>query len=504
MSYQHKPGNVKAKEREERKRRQEAKLQRISKIQKFFTPAASATNTDSLPLTNSTEHVNAEPESLLNTPDATTAEINNSDVCLSGVDESLNTEVELNHESDETHVSQTERQSFAVMNCDIGLWPNGKLPDNFVEYWVERGGHDCQHIDANFSKSIQDDGKQKRWFCRSLFSRTHSLNGEKIPRSWLCYSPATGRAFCFTCKLLSCPDNNAFAGIGYCDWKNAVYRMERHENGQSHRAATLAMFNRSDAKNRVDNKLLEQQKAEVAYSSAVLERVVAVIKHLAERGLSFRGHDELLGSVHNGNYLGTLELLAQFDPFIAAHIEKYGGKGKGSMSFISSTICNEMIDIMGEKVRKFIIDQVKETKYFSLTIDSTPDISHVDRLACVLRYVLEDGRVERFIQFLDMKGHTAEEMLKSVSGFFEKEGINIENCRGQSYDNASNMSGKYGGLQALIRGKNKLTDWVPCFANSLNLVGHCAVDCVPGVKRLPVVKCLCDTRWSAHSASTSA
>ena len=50
--------------------------------------------------------MNAEPELLLNTPDATTAEINSSDVCLSGVDELLNTEVELNHESDETHVSQ--------------------------------------------------------------------------------------------------------------------------------------------------------------------------------------------------------------------------------------------------------------------------------------------------------------------------------------------------------------------------------------------------------------
>ena len=202
---------------------------------------------------------------------------------------------------------------------------------------------------------------------------------------------------------------------------------------------------------------------------------------MAERGLSFRGDHELLGSVHNGNYLGTLELFAQFGPFIAAHIEKYGGTGKGSVSFISSTICNALIDIMGGKVRKFIIDQVKETKYFSLTVDSTPDISHVDRLACVLQYVLEDGPVERFIQFLDMKGHTAEEMLKSVSGFFEKEGINIENCRGQSYDNASNISVKYGGLQALIRGKNKLADWVPCFAHSFNLVGHCAVDCVPGV-----------------------
>ncbi len=144
-----------------------------------------------------------------------------------------------------------------------------------------------------------------------------------------------------------------------------------------------------------DNKALEQQKEEVACSSAVLERVVAVIKHLAECGFSFQGHDEFFGSVHNGNYLETLEFLAQFDPFIAAHIEKYGGKGKGSVSFISSTICNELI----VKVRKFIIDEVKEKKYFSLSVDSTPDISHIDHLACILQYVLEHGPVQRFILF---------------------------------------------------------------------------------------------------------
>ena len=44
MSYQHKPGSVKAKEREERKRRQQAELQQISKIHKFFTPIACAHN----------------------------------------------------------------------------------------------------------------------------------------------------------------------------------------------------------------------------------------------------------------------------------------------------------------------------------------------------------------------------------------------------------------------------------------------------------------------------
>ena len=154
MSYQHKPGNVKAKEREERKRRQEAELQRISKIQNFFTPAACAPNTDSLSLPTSTEHVNVEPsESLLNTPDATPAEINNSDVCPSGVEDTLETEAELDRESDrypDILPKDTLRKDilpnghFAERTfCRRSFGCYEFLPDSFVEYWVERGGQDC-------------------------------------------------------------------------------------------------------------------------------------------------------------------------------------------------------------------------------------------------------------------------------------------------------------------------------------------------------------------------
>ena len=38
------------------------------------------------------------------------------------------------------------------------------------------------------------------------------------------------------------------------------------------------------------------------------------------------------------------------------------------------------------------------------------------------------------------------------------------------------MSGKYSGLQARIRERNSLADYIPCFTRSLNLVSHSAVD----------------------------
>ena len=129
-----------------------------------------------------------------------------------------------------------------------------------------------------------------------------------------------------------------------------------------------------------------------------------------------------------------------------------------------------------------------------------------------------------------MKGHSAVEMESSILDYFDKHEINISNCRGQSYDNASNMSGRYNGLQARIKEKNPLADYVPCFAHSLNLVGQPAVEKVSWAAKfvnlvdyvytffsasthrwsvlldaldgLPVVKQLSDTRWSAHADAT--
>ena len=81
----------------------------------------------------------------------------------------------------------------------------------------------------------------------------------------------------------------------------------------------------------------------------MLERVVATIKFLTERSLAFQGNNQVIGSPSNGNFLGTLESLSQFDPFLAAHLEKYGNKGKGSVSYLSSTTCDQLIAIIGKK-----------------------------------------------------------------------------------------------------------------------------------------------------------
>lgn len=213
------------------------------------------------------------------------------------------------------------------------------------------------------------------------------------------------------------------------------------------------------------------------YWRSVLKRLVSVLSFLCERGLAIRGDDQIIGSVHNGNYLGMLELLSEYDDFLKQHIQKHANSGRGHTSYLSSTICDELIQLMGKKVLDEIILRLKKSKYYSISIDGTPDEGHVDQLTIIFRFMELTEPVERFVTFMPNQGHKAQEMFDGLIEFLNTHDIDLQNCRGQSYDNASAMSGRWNGLQAKVVAENKLAEWIPCTGHSLNLVGKTSAEC---------------------------
>ena len=86
-------------------------------------------------------------------------------------------------------------------------------------------------------------------------------------------------------------------------------------------------------------------KLKIHYYFEVLKRVIAIIKFLSESGLAFRGHDEKWGSPNNGNFMGAIELIPEFDPFLHEHREKCKNQ-KVNVTYLSKTVCEELIEIM--------------------------------------------------------------------------------------------------------------------------------------------------------------
>ena len=102
-----------------------------------------------------------------------------------------------------------------------------------------------------------------------------------------------------------------------------------------------------------------------------------MIKPQSLRGLAFRGSSELVGSPQN--FLGILELWAEYDTFLAEHIQKRVNKGKGHVSYFSLTVCNEFIDVIATKVLDIIVSEIKQAKCYSVSVDSKSDITNVDQ-----------------------------------------------------------------------------------------------------------------------------
>ncbi|XP_050066902.1 zinc finger MYM-type protein 1-like [Aphis gossypii] len=264
--------------------------------------------------------------------------------------------------------------------------------------------------------------------------------------------------------------------VGFDDWRHVSRRLTGHERSINHRKSVCSLSNRAMKNSRIDQDIVLQHKKEVEYWRNVLKRTVAAIKFISQRGLPFFGDDEKLNSPHNGIFLGILELISEFDPFLANNLTTYGNKGSGNTNYISSYTVRKLIDLMANKVLNHILMEVKSAKYFGIIVDSTPDITHNDQMAYVLRYVNESGEVfERFIKLENIHGHTAEYLFSTIKAMFDKVGLDIKNCVGQSYDNAANMSGKYTGLQARIKELSPVATYVPCAAHSINLVGVNAV-----------------------------
>uniref|UniRef100_H3AS83 Uncharacterized protein n=1 Tax=Latimeria chalumnae TaxID=7897 RepID=H3AS83_LATCH len=281
-------------------------------------------------------------------------------------------------------------------------------------------------------------------------------NGETIERPWLIYSQSTDCVFCFTCKMA------ALANRGFDSWDH-IGRLNDQEQYNEHRQAFTIYQT-------VDKHIADEYNKKME----VLKRVVSAIKFLTTRSLALKGTNKTFGSLNNCNFLGCLEFLAEYDPFLARHIE--WNAGHGTTLYLSPTICEEFIKLVSNKVKQNIVDELKSAKYFSFSIDSMLDISHTDQLTFIVLYMLNNRTpMECFLKFVPITSHTGLHLFNVITETLSDElSINLNDCRGQTFVN--NMSSTYSGVQARVLEVNRKAVYNPCMSHSLNLSGCAAAE----------------------------
>lgn len=386
-------------------------------------------------------------------------------------------------------IDEQRNQSEPDINLkDVGLWPS-KITDNTRIYVVQQGASVVQNINANFGEIARGGSLvkgQNRKLTREWFFRTLP-NGEKVLRSWLVYSPSKKAVYCFCCRLFANKSISQFEGKdGFNTWWKLNPKLPDHESSTAH-VRCFAQWKELEIRLRgestIDKKEQEQINCEIKKWRGILSRLLDIIRFLAKQNLALRGHregyhdadDEQDSTQNRGNFLELVDLLAKYDPVLREHTLRIKLGKKFETSYLSPTIQNEFIEILGEKVREIIIKEVKEAKYFSMMFDSTPDVSHKDQISQVLRYVkINENKVvvvETFIDFVEMQGKSSKDIATLIMEKLKRDKIDIQNCRGQAYDNAAVMAGHYTGVQMRIKEVNPHAAFTACTNHSLNLAG---------------------------------
>ena len=146
--------------------------------------------------------------------------------------------------------------------------------------------------------------------------------------------------------------------------------------------------------------------------------------------------------------------------------------------YSSKTIQNQLIEVIGDQVRSRIIDSVQASRYFSILCDEVTDVSGMEQLSLVLRFVDQSNSFrEEFVDFVQGERITGEVLASSILNKIESYGLDIRNGRGQGYDGASNMSSAVRGVQGIIRQSSPTATYIHYNAHVLNLaiVSSCSL-----------------------------
>uniref|UniRef100_A0A7N0U510 TTF-type domain-containing protein n=1 Tax=Kalanchoe fedtschenkoi TaxID=63787 RepID=A0A7N0U510_KALFE len=285
---------------------------------------------------------------------------------------------------------------------------------------------------------IQKGPKNKigRRFSSDLYTRILD-NGEKQDREWLVYSKELDKVFCFCCKIFKKGYvKGGLVNEGYEDWSHIGTRLQEHEVGMEHKKKLGYLF-------------------------------------LAKHSIAFRGTKERLYENNNGNFLGLIEMLAEFDPVMQEHVRRITSDDI-HFHYLGHNIQNELIYLIASSIKSEIIKKVRQAKYFSVILDCTPEISHQEQMSMILRFVdLSSSSVvieESFLGFINVNDTTGQGLFDVLLHELKLLDLDVDNVRGQGYDNGSNMKGRHQGVQKKLLDVKPRAFYTPCGSHSLNLM----------------------------------
>ena len=290
---------------------------------------------------------------------------------------------------------------------------------------------------------------------------------------WLHYDAEVKGVICLHCARMSqrpAAENfyrkaaPTFLHAGISKWRDAAKYFKRHARSSCHQVAVLEAVSAGN----IAQKLCTANQMEQRKARSCLKTIVTTLQFLARQELSVRGS----GSDKNSNLLQALKMRSADLP----ELDKWM---KGRFKWTSPDIQNELIKLLAREVSLKIADSVAG-RPFAIICDGTTGVSGKEQESLCVRFVDKAGEIqEHFLCVIEPPDTTGKTLAAMIEGALQGYGISLSDARGQGYDGAANMAGRYNGTQALIKQTQPLALYVHCFAHcepgnkgDVNGIGH--------------------------------
>jgi len=167
-----------------------------------------------------------------------------------------------------------------------------------------------------------------------------------------------------------------------------------------------------------------------------------------------------------------LELLASYNEHVGALVLDNAPQ---NAKYTSLQIQKEILHVFARNVQSSIRHEIGDAR-FCLIVDETRDESRREQITLVIRFVDKSGFIrEWFLDIVHVKDTTASTLNREIFFVLSHHNLDVQNIRGQGYDDASNMLWEWNGLQALFINDCPYAYYIHCLAHQLQLVFIAAV-----------------------------
>ncbi|KAM4593578.1 zinc finger MYM-type protein 1-like [Odontesthes bonariensis] len=138
---------------------------------------------------------------------------------------------------------------------------------------------------------------------------------------------------------------------------------------------------------------------------------------------------------------------------------------------MSGSIQNEILELFAHDIQRKIGAKASESPFFGLTADGITDVSGKEQFSCSIQFADNNLEVQNFfLGFYNAPGTTAEMLFLCIKDVLVRLNLPLEKLKGYCFDGASNMSGRFKGVQARLKETCPDSVFVHCANHSLDLV----------------------------------